>query len=113
MERKRFNSTFKNASDQLDKRKLKKLLKRNINIHDGFILNIEAMEEFSELSQQVSKSVRGMPDKTGMIEEMADSILAIATLKEMNDISTLELYKAINVKLDRLEYRLNKRGACS
>lgn len=60
-----------------------------------------AMEEFAELTQQISKQVRGYNDKIGLLEEMADAYICLEFLKSIFDISPEDLQKAMDVKLQR------------
>lgn len=116
MERSKFVDEFYKASNQLDKKRIKKLIKRviNSNSKEGEIRGkhdlIIVMEELAELSQKVSKVARGRCDKDGLMEEMADVALSIIYLQDICDVSTLDLYKAINVKIDRIEKVLNEKG---
>lgn len=68
------------------------------------------MEELAELSQQTSKAVRGKCDKVGLIEEMGDVAFALVYLQEICGVSTSDMYKTMNVKLDRLERVLDEKG---
>ena len=43
-------------------------------------------------------------------EEMADVALGLVYLQEICGVSTLDLYKAMNVKIDRLERILDEKG---
>lgn len=115
MERSKFVEAFNKASDQLDKKKLRKITRRAVSSNaaiepKGYHDYIIVMEELAELSQQTSKAGRGRCDKIGMIEEMADVALCLVRLQELCDITTLDLYKAMNVKVDRLERVLNEKG---
>lgn len=64
------------------------------------------MEELSELQQAISKYLRGKEDHMGIVEEMADVILAMSWVKRVCNITDEELSKALNVKAERL--RKNK-----
>lgn len=115
MERSKFVEAFNKASNQLDKKKLKRITKKSVDsIHSeeprGSHNLVIVMEELAELSQQTSKAARGRCDKIGLTEEMADVAMGLVYLQEICGISTLDLYKAINVKLDRLERVLNEKG---
>lgn len=115
MDREKFVDAFAKASDQLDKKKAKRITKRSVdsNVGDeqrGRHNLIILMEELAELTQQTSKAARGRCDKIGLIEEMADVAIGFLYLQEICDISTLDLYKAMNVKIDRLERVLNEKG---
>lgn len=108
MERQKFQNEFHKASDQLDKRKLKKIARKSIDSSlqldpKGDYNLIIVSEELAELTQQVMKAKRGKLNKISMLEEMADVVICLSYLQEICDISTLELNKAINVKLDRLD----------
>lgn len=115
MERSKFVEAFHKASDQLDKKKLRKITRRSVdsvhgNEERGHHNLIIVMEELAELGQQTSKAARGRCDKIGLIEEMADVALGLVYLQEICGVSTLDLYKAINVKIDHLERVLNEKG---
>lgn len=115
MDRRKFVDAFVKASDQLDKKKLRKITRKSVDsINEseerGHHYLIIVMEELAELAQQTSKVARGRCDKIGLIEEMADVALGLVYLQEICGVSTLDLYKAINVKVDRLERVLNEKG---
>lgn len=112
MERSKFIKAFNNSSCQLDKRRIKNIIKRWVNSpnHDPNIEFIMCMEELSELSQQISKLARDHGNKFSLVEEMADVAIVLVHLQELCDISTNDLYKAMNVKIDRIEKVLNETG---
>ncbi|MCM1223096.1 MAG: hypothetical protein NC548_52450 [Lachnospiraceae bacterium] len=115
MERNIFVREFGVASTSLDKRKIKKLVKKSVNANQdgnprGHHNLIIVMEELSELSKEVSKQIRGRGDIVSLTEEMADVSLGLIYLQEICGITTEDIYKAINVKVDRLERVLNKKG---
>lgn len=114
IERGKFIKFFNKASDHLDRKRLKRVIKRSVSSSIKMDLKdheyIIVMEELSELSQQVSKAARGRLDKVCLVEEMADVVISIAALQELCGVETLDLYKAINVKLDRKECVLNTEG---
>lgn len=115
MDRGNFVDAFVKASDQLDKKKLRKITRKSVDSINGSEERghhnlIIVMEELAELTQQTSKAARGKCDKIGLTEEMADVVLGLVYLQEICGVSTLDLYKAINVKVDRLERVLNEKG---
>lgn len=111
MERNLFVAEFHKASNELNKRKLKKISRRPLAVSSEKCRDlIIVMEELSELSQQVSKIARGGHDKFGLLEEMADVVLSLVRLQELCGISTNDLYKAINVKVKRIEQTVDERG---
>lgn len=68
------------------------------------------MEELSELSKEISKELRGKGDKTNILEELADVQLGIYYVQEICKINNEDLYKAMNVKMKRLEDVLKANG---
>ena len=71
---------------------------------------IIVMEELAELGQAVSKELRGKCDYYNLLEELADVQLGIYYVQEICGIANDELNKAMNVKMNRLERVLNKKG---
>ena len=66
-------------------------------------LAVIAMEEMAELQQQVSKFLREKGDKVGLVEEMADVIIATSTLQCIFSVDANVLTKAVDVKLNRIK----------
>lgn len=58
-------------------------------------------EELAELSQCVSKYIRGCGDKMNLLEEMADVYICMKYLEKMFDLTPDEIQQAIDVKLIR------------
>lgn len=114
MEREKFIRLFNQSSDHLDSKRLKKIIRRSIvrfrERSNKEHLYLILAEELAELTKEITKAGRGIPNKTGMIEEIADVEIAIAYLKELHETSTLDINKAMNVKLDRIEEHLNNMG---
>lgn len=73
--------------------------------HESLII---VMEELAELSQQVSKTLRGKEDRMHLLEELADVYICNEFVKSICGFSDDEIARAINVKLDRLHTRSNK-----
>lgn len=63
--------------------------------------SIIQMEELSELSKEISKSVRGKHNKENMTEEMADVTIIIEQLKYRYDISDEEINIIMKEKIER------------
>lgn len=66
---------------------------------------IIAVEELGELQKEITKYMRGYRDRIGMAEEMADVIVMLVYISEICEIPFEDVYKAMNVKLDRMVYR--------
>jgi hypothetical protein len=62
---------------------------------------VVAMEEFSELIQQVSKHIREEGNKMDLLEEIADAYICLNFLESIFYFQTGEVSKAIDVKLNR------------
>lgn len=67
---------------------------------------IVAMEECAELTQEISKYLRGEGDGYALLEEMADVYLCLCNLGMIFGISNEELQKAIDVKIQREKERM-------
>lgn len=80
--------------------------KRYCNIDDGQYNLIVVMEELAELSQAISKVLRGEEDRDNLIEELADVSICIEVVKDICNISQDLLDRAISVKADRIRKKL-------
>lgn len=69
---------------------------------------INCMEELAELTQELSKKLRGIDDKMNLIQELADVTTCIFLIKHICDISDEDLLKGIIVKLDRMDEVISK-----
>ena len=99
------------ASAEVDKEYCNRVVKESLKKipdelnSDGTMNLVIVMEELAELSQEVSKALRGEGSKFCLIEEMADVCLGIKYLQEIFDIKEEDLAKACNVKLNRQNLR--------
>lgn len=112
MKREIFLNKFNKADSHVDKKRLKKLLKRSIHLGDrlhknnsGTLNMIICMEELSELQKEISKYLRHKGDKVALTEEIADVCISLEYIKLITGIDQDDINKAINIKLDRLEER--------
>ena len=117
MNRIEFLDKFDKASDTLDKKWAFSVLNRADDIgikisgeniirgHENLIID---MEEMAELTQQISKHLRGKGDYYSLLEEMADVQVCLYHLQTLFAIKDEELNRAVNVKLQRCEGRLNE-----
>ena len=90
-----------NSNIELSDKERRRAIRNSINKRPWKLNCTIAMEEFAELTQQVSKQIRGYGDRIGLIEEMADAYICLEFLKSIFDITPEELQKAIDVKLQR------------
>lgn len=100
MNRNRFIQAM-NSNIGLSEKERRRIIRNSIKNHPWKLKCTVAMEEFAELTQQISKQVRGYNDKIGLLEEMADAYICLEFLKSIFDISPEELQKAMDVKLQR------------
>ena len=98
MNRNRFIQDM-NSNIGLSEKERRRIIRNSIKNQPWKLKCTVAMEEFAELTQQISKQVRGYNDK--ILEEMADAYICLEFLKSIFDISPEELQKAIDVKLQR------------
>lgn len=59
------------------------------------------MEELAELTQQISKQLRGKGDKAHLAEEIADVYICLDMLRKMYGVDREVLAGIISAKLDR------------
>ena len=60
------------------------------------------MEEMSELQKEVSKQLRGLGDRDGILEEIADVTIVLGNITSLQGITEDELKRAVEVKLERI-----------
>lgn len=78
----------------------------------GHMNLITTMEEAAELTEAISLRMRGrVTDNYGVLEEMADVIMAIWCVGQILGISHEDIQKAINVKIDREALRIRDHKA--
>lgn len=92
---------------QMKKRDLyAKLYELNGRVHQTAV----AIEELSELQKELCKSIRGKACDDNIIEEIADSLIMIEQIIDMNDI-TDAVAEMKRKKLVRLQERLEGDNA--
>lgn len=112
----KFVTTFQNASPTLSKKDIHSEILRSIRVHKDFQsipdshLLIIVVEELAELQKEITKELRGMGDRMHILEEIADVAIGIVYLQDILGLSTTDIYKAINVKIDRIHNVLDERG---
>ena len=116
MEATKFKQLFDDASCILPNSRMRFLTELNIKClkHSGDIkcndIKTAVIEELSEMSQALTKSIRGIGNRMNIVEEFADVAICMQYLIELFDISDEEFNKAVNVKLDRLERKIVECG---
>ena len=100
MNRNRFIQGLK-SNIQLSEKERKRIIRRSLQKYPWKLKCTIAMEEFAELTQAISKQIRGYDNRIGLLEEMADAYICLNFLESIFDIKPEDLQKAIDVKLQR------------
>ena len=79
----------------------RRIIRRSVESQPWKLKCTIAMEEFAELTQVISKQIRGYDNRIGLLEEMADAYICLEFLKSIFNITPEELQKAMDVKLQR------------
>ncbi len=74
--------------------------------HGITVQSVVCMEELAELTQQISKFIRGKGDKTHLTEEIADVYICLDMLQKMYNVDTEQLQDEIFCKQNRTRKRL-------
>lgn len=100
MDRSRFVQAMHSDICLSDKER-RRIIRKSVENQPWKLKCTVAMEEFAELTQAISKQIRGYNNRIGLLEEMADAYICLEFLKSIFDISPEELQKAMDVKLQR------------
>lgn len=114
---------FKKAFDSMDNTycsstviKEREVIKKSIDsvpeingIKGGYNLII-ASQELAELNCEITDALRDKLDRYNLLQEMADVYIVLEYIKDIFDISEIDMYKARQIKINRLEEHLNKDG---
>ena len=100
MDRNRFIQCMKSNIELSDKER-RRIIRRGVESQPWKLKCTIAMEEFAELTQAISKQIRGYDNRIGLLEEMADAYICLKLLESIFNISPEDMQKAIDVKMDR------------
>ena len=100
MDRNRFIQCMKSNVELSDKER-RRIIRKSVESQPWKLKCTIAMEEFAELTQAISKQIRGYDNRIGLLEEMADAYICLEFLKSIFDITPEELQKAMDIKLQR------------
>ena len=75
MDRNRFIQCMKSNIELSDKER-RRIIRRSVESQPWKLKCTIAMEEFAELTQAISKQIRGYDNRIGLLEEMAELIFA-------------------------------------
>ena len=96
MDRNRFIQCMKSNIELSDKER-RRIIRRSVESQPWKLKCTIAMEEFAELTQAISKQIRGYDNRIGLLEEMADAYICLEFLKSIFNITPEELQKAMDV----------------
>ena len=83
---------------------MKEVIKQMVDTY-GEKQIIVAIEELSELTKELCKSLRGQTNTQNIIEEIADCYIVLQEMKELFKISNYQLREEIDKKLERTKSR--------
>ena len=83
-------------------------MKRAIEQHGTTMQTVVAMEELAELTQELSKQIRGEGSRAGLYSEIVDVYIMLSQIEIIYDIKKELVESDIDYKLDRLSERLQE-----
>ena len=86
MDRSRFIQGM-NSDIELSEKERRRIIRKSVETQPWKLKCTIAMEEFAELTQQISKQIRGYDNRIGLLEEMADAYICLEFLKSIFDIT--------------------------
>lgn len=84
----------------------KSIITKSINYYGEEIQSTVCMEECAELIQAISKAKRGKINQNNMIEEIADVLICIETLKQIYNITDPQIEDWTEWKQKRILNRM-------
>ena len=100
MNRNRFIQAM-NSNIGLSDKERRRIIRRSVESQPWKLKCTIAIEEFAELTQAISKQIRGYDNRIGLLAEMADAYIYLELLKSIFNISEEDMQKAVDVKLER------------
>ena len=79
----------------------KSIVSKSIKHYGEGMQSVVCMEELSELSQAISKEIRGIGDRSNLVEEMADVIICLKIFKQNFDVTNIEIEEWNKFKQER------------
>lgn len=76
----------------------------------GFNNLVIGIEEFAEITKETTKYLRGKSDPMRLLEELADTQLAIRYIQKICNISDEFLQKAMHIKMQRVDNTLENHS---
>lgn len=85
----------------------KEIVAKSLETYGNGIQLVVCMEELSELTQAISKEIRGKGNRDNIIEKMADALICIEILKQVFEITDEDIDSWIKYKQERNLFRMN------
>ena len=85
----------------------KEIVARSLERYGNGIQLVVCMEELSELTQAISKEIRGKDYRNNLVEKMADVIICLEILKQVFEITDEDIDSWIKYKQERNLFRIN------
>ena len=85
----------------------KSIVSKSIKHYGEGMQSVVCMAELSELSQAISKEIRGKDNRNNLVEEMADVLICIEILKQVFEITDEDIDSWIKYKQERNLFRMN------
>ena len=82
------------------------IVSNSLDTYGNGIQLVVCMEELSELSQAISKEIRGVGDRSNLVEEMADVIICLEILKQIFAVTNVEIEEWVKFKQGRTLKRI-------
>ena len=79
----------------------KSIVSKSIKHYGEGMQSVVCMEELSKLSQAISKEIRGIGDRSNLVEEMADVIICLEILKQIFAVTNVEIEEWVKFKQER------------
>lgn len=79
----------------------KEIVSKSLDTYGNGIQLVVCMEELSELTQAISKEIRGKDNRNNLVEEMADVIICLEILKQIFAVTNVELEEWVKFKQGR------------
>ena len=86
----------------------KNVMKKSIALHGKAIKEVICMEEMAELTQQLSKDIRGKLDRDHLVEDFSDVVICMEMLKIIHNISDEEISRWVDHKMSR-QYQRDRK----
>ena len=84
----------------------KSIVSKSIKHYGEGIQSVVCMEELSELTQAISKEIRGKDNRNNLVEEMADVIICLEILKQIFVVTNVEIEEWVKFKQGRTLKRI-------